>query len=169
MKFQTAYKNIINGRRNAYSISKYLYNAINATKENTIISEGIDYEFAKDKTGGIITFSTQVNAVKLTDNMITNWIRKKFETFKNKFTANSKIDEIAKKFELQGWTVGKFLSGRYTDKNGNVYDENSLSLEVIGIDKDTLISLAEEICKAFMQESVLVKSYSDQTVFLVSP
>lgn len=63
--------------------------------------------------------------------------------------------------------MGKYLSGRYTSKNGKVFSENSLSLELVGADIDTLISVAEDLCKEFNQELVLVKDYSSSRVFFV--
>ena len=85
-------------RKNAYSASRYLYKAIKIDKDkiisSNIISEGIEIQPAENKQGGMIIFSTEVNTV-----------------------------ELAKKYELIGCTVGKFLSGRYTDRMGKVYDE----------------------------------------------
>jgi hypothetical protein len=41
-------------------------------------------------------------------------------------------------------------------------------VEFIGVPTDTLISLAEEICRVFEQESVLVKSYAEDKIFFVN-
>lgn len=48
-----------------------------------------------------------------------------------------------------------------------MYGEDSLSVEIIGVDTDTLIKIAEELCVAFIQESCLVKDYSTNRVFFV--
>ena len=116
----------------------------------------------------MIIFSTEVNAVKLSENKLINWAKQKVETIKNKFKSFSKIDKLAQKYDLVGWTVGKFLHGRYTGKNGKVYDENSLSVEVVGVTTDTLISLAEDICREFDQETVMVKDYNNKTILFVN-
>ena len=130
-------------RKNAYSATRYLYKAIKIDKDkiiaSNIISEGIKFQPAKNEQGGMIIFSTEVNAV-----------------------------ELSKKYELIGWTIGKFLSGRYTDRTGKVYDENSLSVEVVGINSETLINLAEDICREFEQETVLVKDYNAQKILFVN-
>ena len=169
-KFNELYNKIIN--ENAYSASKYLYKAIkmNPSKiiESSIISEGIEFEPAETEQGGMIIFSTEVNAVELAKNKFINWIKQKVESLKNKFQSYKKIDELAKKYDLVGWTVGKFLSGRYTGRDGKVYDENSLSVEVVGIDTETLISLAEDICREFGQESVMVKDYNNKKILFVN-
>ena len=78
-----------------------------------------------------------------------------------------KIDKIANRNELVGWTVGHYLDGRYTDKKGNQYGENSLSVEIIGIDTEKLINIATILCRYFKQESVLVKDYSENRVMFV--
>ena len=169
-KFNELCDKIIN--ENAYSASKYLYKAIkmNPSKiiESSIISEGIEFEPAETEQGGMIIFSTEVNAVELAKNKFINWIKQKVESLKNKFQSYKKIDELAKKYDLVGWTVGKFLSGRYTGRDGKVYDENSLSVEVVGIDTETLISLAEDICREFGQESVMVKDYNNKKILFVN-
>lgn len=130
-------------QKNAYSASRYLYKAIKIDKDkiiaSNIISKGIEFQPAENEQGGMIIFSTEVNTVKL-----------------------------AKKYELIGWTVGKFLSGRYTDRTGKVYDENSLTVEVVGINSETLINLAEDICRDFEQETVLVKDYNSQKILFVN-
>ena len=49
-----------------------------------------------------------------------------------------------------------------------MFDENSLSVEIIGIDSTELIKIAEELCIAFLQESVLLKDFSNNKIFLVN-
>lgn len=164
-------ENIDVSKRGAYSASRWLSNDLRV-KENRVIytsvKEGIEYEFEPNQKGGIITFSTDVNAENLSDNKLVNWVKQKVATFNNKLTKNKKIDKISQKHNLAAWTVGKFLSGRYTAKNGKVFDEKSLSVEIIGVDSDELIKIAEELCIDFIQESVLVKDYSTNRIFLVN-
>lgn len=70
--------------------------------------------------------------------------------------------------ELVGWTIGHYLDGRYTSpKNGKQYGENSLSLEMIGVNFETLVKIAMEICSLFTQGSVLVNDYSSGRVLVV--
>lgn len=158
---------------NAYSSSKRLYEAIKATKDNIIaydlpIKEAIDWEVGDKEKGGIIVLSTDVNAVEVSDNKFINAIKKIARTFKNRISYNKKIDAVANKHNLIGWTVGKFLSGRYRAKNGVNFGENSLSVEIIGVSTDDLIDIAEDLCEEFSQETVLVKDYSTGKIFFVN-
>lgn len=158
-------------RLNAYSGTKYLCAAIKVTKGSIIatnILSGIAYEVPDDEKGGIIVLSEEVNAVKLSENKFINWIRQKSRTMRNKFSGNRYIDGIAQKHELVGWTIGNFLKGRYTGKDGKVYSEKSMCVEIIGVSDDVLIQIAEEICKQFDQETVLVKEYSNNRVLFVN-
>ena len=63
---------------NAYSASKFLYKAIkinpNKIIESSIISEGIEFEPAETEQGGMIIFSTEVNAVELAKNKFISFI-----------------------------------------------------------------------------------------------
>lgn len=166
-------KHIINDK-GAYSgfTGRTLAKNIKYSKENELISsetfeEGIQYEPSDREKGGIIIFSTEVNAKELSPNAIANWVKQKVSTISNNINKNKKIDAIGKKYDLVGWTVGKYLSGRYTAKNGKAFGENSLSLEIIGVSTDTLIKIAEDVCKEFQQEAVLVKDYSTGRILFV--
>jgi hypothetical protein len=133
-----------------------------------MINEGIQFEPSEDKKGGIIVFSTDVNAEKQSENRFINFLKQKMKTISNRLNATKKIDKIAAKNELVGWTIGHYLDGRYTSpKNGKQYGENSLSLEIIGVDFEKLYTIAMEICDSFSQESVLLKDFSSGRVLFV--
>ena len=53
--------------------------------------------------------------------------------------------------------------------NGKQYGENSLTLEIIGIDFEKLCQIAMELCETFHQESVLVKDFSSGRVLFINP
>lgn len=142
---------------------------INFSIEKTILSEGIDFEPEENEKGGIIVFSTDVNAVELSPNKIKNWVKQKIATYTNRFQSTKMIDKIADKHQLIGWTIGHYLDGRYKAKNGKMFGENSLSVEIIGINFEKLISIAEDICRDFKQESVLLQDFSSGRVLFVNP
>jgi len=145
------------------SSAKTLYIKSNVDNE---LTEEIDSEF-KDK-GGIIVFSVDVNAVELTKNKLVRFIKNKIETTKNILFKSSKINKIIKNNpEVYGVTIGNFVKGRYKAKDGSLYDETSLSIEIIGISSDVLNKVAEELAKEFKQETVLVKNYDENKIYLV--
>ena len=167
LKFVT--QDIPISERGAYSSSRWLSNDMKIREKTyTTIQEGIEYSFGENEKGGIVVFSTEVNAVDFSENKLINWVKKKAATFKNNISKNKKINNIGQKHDLAAWTVGKALSGRYTAKNGKVFDEKSLSVEIIGVTSEELIKIAEELCIEFLQEAVLVKDYSTGSVFLVN-
>jgi hypothetical protein len=108
------------------------------------IGNAIDYEFSDEVKGGIIVFSTDVNTLPLA---------------KNKITENHNISN---------WSVGNFFKGKYTEKQGGVFTEKSLSVEVIGVTYEQFIEITEDLCREFKQETVLVKSYSTNKILLVT-
>lgn len=145
---------------------------IRYSKEKTIFSplnEAIDFEPDENKKGGIIVFSTEVNALKQSNNSIINWLKQKMMSISNRLNATKKIDKIATDNNLVGWTIGKYLDGRYKAKNGKTYGENSLSIMIVGVTFDTLIQIAEALCKSFTQEAVLVKDFSSGRILFVNP
>lgn len=140
-----------------------------SSPDKCLLNEGVDWEVDNNEKGGIIVFSTDVNAVELSPNKLANWVRQKLATLKNRQQTTKIIDKIANENELVGWTIGHYLNGRYRAKNGQNFGENSISLELVGIDDDKLIRVAESVCAAFMQECVLVKSYSTGRIMFVNP
>lgn len=75
------------------------------------------------------------------------------------------LDKIRRKNNVYAWTIGRYLVGTYTGNNGKTFNENSISIDVIGINKDTLFKIAEQLKDTFKQESVLVK-LNDQVYFV---
>lgn len=69
-------------------------------------------------------------------------------------------------YGVVGFTVGNFFKGRYPAADGSVFDETSTSIEIIGIPQAALLVLATEIAKEFKQETVLVKDYESQRIYL---
>lgn len=157
-------------RLNGFSISrnndpesKTVY--FSSDNENELTEE-IDFEFG-DK-GGVIIFSVNVNAVELSKNKLIRGIKNKIETIKNILFKSSKINKVIKQNpEIYGVTIGNFVKGRYKAKDGSLYDESSLSVEIIGITSDVLNKVAEELAKEFKQETVLVKNYETNKIYLV--
>ena len=130
------------------------------------LTEEIDFEF-EDK-GGIIVFSVEVNAVELSKNKLVKFIKNKIETAKNILFKSSKINKVIQNNpEVYGVTIGNFVRGRYKAKDGSLYDEISLSIEIVGISSDVLNKVAEELAKEFKQETVLVKNYEENRTYLV--
>lgn len=150
-------------RKNGLSFSK-------SNDKNTLyVCEGIDWDVPDSDKGGVIVFSTDVNAVTLDNNKFLNFFKQKVATIVNRFTATSKIDKIANNNDLVGWTIGHHLDGRYKAKNGKNFGENSLSVEIVGISFERLVAIAEELCRVFKQESVLCKSWTNGKVLFVNP
>ena len=79
------------------------------------------------------------------------------------------INDIPKCNDIFAWTVGKYLHDRYKAKDGTIFDENSISVELLNVSLDTIISFAEELCKEISQETVLVKLYGEDRILFVKP
>ena len=67
-----------------------------------------------------------------------------------------------------GISVGNFFKGRYKSPNGQVYNEKSISVEVLFINRRQLLELATNLAKEFHQETVLVKDNADNQLYLVN-
>lgn len=139
-----------------YSIKRHLYN--NTFNISGHLSEGIDSEVRDDRLGGVIYFSTDVNSIPRAKNKIVNWLKQKFTTAKQRLFHSKIVKDVLKQKDFEGgFTEGPKCRGRYFDhKNNEIFDERSFSLSFTRIKNEDLIKVAEQICKAFNQQSVLV-------------
>ena len=97
-----------------------------------------------DYRGGIIVFSTDVNAVSLDKNKL-------------KYNGSEFIGACS---------IGNAFKGNYVGDNGEEYDERSTTIEVNGLPSQGLLRLAEMVARMFHQETVLVKDFNNMKLFL---
>lgn len=164
-----------NESKGAYNQDRYFSSILNeqiyvdeVIYSEKLVDESVEMLPAEYK-GGIITFSTVMNSTQLSNNKIINFLKQKLVTIVNSVSSMKKIDKVASKFDLQGWTVTKGLHGKYIDrKTGTIFDEKSISIELVGITQDVLLDVAENLCNEFKQQCVLVKSYENNDIWFVN-
>lgn len=120
------------------------------------------------ESGGTIIFSTDVNSVTFSDSKVKNWLQKKFLTLKNRFSIKNFLKSLRMKENIAAWTIGQYFIGSYTGKDGKTYNENSFSLNVIGINRKELFKLAQEIREFLNQESVMVQDATTKQIYFVT-
>ena len=152
-------------------------NECKINKDNFVLDEGVhgeQYGMAQYR-GGLVVFSTDVNAVKLNDNKLINIIKQLIATFNNRINRNEKIHNTINKLNkgikkseerIGAYSVGNFFKGKYVGDNGEMYNDKSLSVEINGISSRNLLSFAELLAKEFMQETVLVKDLNLNKIYL---
>ena len=150
-------------------------NECRVNKGNYVLDEAVhgeQYGLAKYK-GGVITFSTDVNAVKMSGNKLINKIKQVVETFKQRIGKGNIIHKAVRRFNdaseehIGAYSVGNFFHGRYVGDSGEMYNEKSVSVEVNGLSSKSLVKLAEYLAEMFRQETVLVKDLNNGKIFLV--
>ncbi|MCM1220799.1 MAG: hypothetical protein NC548_40540 [Lachnospiraceae bacterium] len=164
---------------NTNHIHKGFYNQESQkNRESFILNEkihGVQYGLTKYK-GGIIVFSLDVNAEKLSDNKIINKLKQFILTLKQRYSKNTIIDKIIRQFngdetklvdeKIYAYSVGNMFKGRYLSDNGQTFDEKSISVEVNGVSSSGILLLAEFLTKSFHQETVLVKDFNSDKIYL---
>lgn len=163
---------------NTSHVHKGFFYSESEKNRDLFLSEKIhDEQYALSKyKGGMIVFSVEVNAEKLSENRIINKIKQFWATLKQRYTKNSKINKIIKLFnddanklideKIYSCSVGNFFKGKYLSDDKELFDEKSTSIEVNGISSSSLLLLAEYICKSFRQETVLVKDFNCDKIYL---
>lgn len=124
--------------------------------------------------GGVIVFSTDVNAVSLDKNKVANKLKQVFVTLNQRLNVGKITHNIINKFNKYGdeyigaYSVGNAFKGRYVGDNGELYNENSTTVEINGLSSDGLLRLAEMIARVFHQETVLVKDFNNMKFYLAN-
>lgn len=156
----------------------YWYGECEKNKNSFEINEKIHGEQygLSDYKGGMIVFSLDVNAEKLSDNKIINKVKQFIITLKQRYSKNTIINKIIKQFngdinklvdeKIYAYSVGNMFKGQYLSDTGKVFSEKSTTVEVNGLTSSGILLLAEFICKYFHQETVLVKDFNVDKIFL---
>lgn len=129
--------------------------------EDGIITKDIaPDQFSSDKyKGGVIVFSTDVNVLDVSKSKLTNWMKSEFRTMLNRLFYGKKISKIiTKNFseKIGAFSVGNAFRGRYVSDR-KIFDEKSVSLEILGVPSDVLMRLAAQIARDFNQETLFLK------------
>lgn len=185
---RVTFKDFIHGKKMYEEIVPRNYfhalqmNNFSIDKSNDPSAETLYFDFPEDfeltetsieyfeNKGGIIVFSTEINAVSLSKRKLINYIYSKIQSIKNSMFVNKKIETIFRKHESLkgvGMTVGSFVNGKYVADDGTIYTEKSISVEIIGVPTSVLNEVADSIRKEFNQEAVLVRNYEENLIYLV--
>lgn len=131
------------------------------------ISDEIEHEYEPEESGGLIVFPLDVNAMDV-DNFV-NSVKKFYHTWEQCLVPSIERDKEEEKHTISTWSVGNFFKRNYTADNGDIYNEKSMSIEIIGVDYTAIIRISVDLCSEFKQETVLVKSYSNNKIMIVKP
>ena len=117
--------------------------------------------------GGAIVFSTDVNSIELSKCGFKDWLVQEYNTLTNRFKLRKILDSLWKKNDINAWTVGRGFRGIYTGKNGNIFDEKSIVINIVGQKVRKVVKVAKEICEEFNQECVMVKDCETNQVYFI--
>ena len=135
------------------------------------------YGFTKYQ-GGMIVFALSVNAVidNVEKNKLKASLKKTWYSVMNHVFKDRKLNNLVKTWNkefgdidnmyLGAMTVGNNFKGKYQSGN-QIYNDKSTSLELGGVPSELLLLFAIELCKEFKQETVLVKDFNTNKIFLV--
>lgn len=133
--------------------------------DSFVLDEGVhDTQHGmSDNRGGIIVFSTDINALKLDDNKVLNKIRQILTSYKKDSMIKSNDNGGE---SIGAYSVGNFFKGKYVGDNGKMFADKSLSIEINGLSRKSLLKMAEMLAQEFLQETVLVKDLNKNKIYL---
>lgn len=139
-----------------------------------VIKEGLhDEQWFSEHKGGMIIFSTTFNIDSDEGNLFTKflkWFQMKYISLVQMMAKDKKTKKILSANEdVVGWTLGNFYKGRYKDfSSDRIFDENSTTVEILGISSGNLIDISTQICKEFNQQTVLLKDYNSGKILVIN-
>ena len=162
-------KGFAEGLGNAYSTRRHLYEALDVRNDDgRVVLKKTKGEIPSEERGGMIVLPTEVSAEESNKARFLSWLKGKHAAFLEGDGHDGEMDKATWNADgPTGWTYGKFLRGRYVGNDGGVYDENSLAFEMTGINIAGLLAIAEDLCREFNQETVLVKTYDPKRLIFV--
>ena len=128
-------------------------NECKINRESFIQSERVNYGHnnRKSHNGGILIFPTDVDPT----------IVKEIHDIINRYNGASKRTEK----RIMVYCIGNHFKGRYVGHHGEIYDSNSLSIELDGLSSRDLTTFAFMlVCKN--QLSVLVKDLNREKIYI---
>lgn len=136
------------------------------------------YGFNKYK-GGMIVFALSVNALIDAEekNRFKAFLKKTYHSVMNHVFKDKMLNKLVKNWNkefgdipdmyLGAMTVGNNFKGKY-QSGDKIYNDRSTSVELGGVPSELLLLFAIEISKYFKQETVLVKDFNTNKIFLVN-
>ena len=104
-----------------------------------------------------ILFSSEVNAIAESEEEAIS--KTKMFNLNYKLIVNQSIQIVNKMYKnnpIQSYSIVE-MNGCYVADNGEVFEEKSYSLKILGLEKEVGQDLAEVICVSFQQESVMFR------------
>lgn len=114
----------------------------------------------------LVTFSLDVNAIQLDKNPFKNWYKQRKQTRWNKRHFKPLLHKMLESCGIDGMTLTKG-TGLYRSDSGQVYEEESYTIDLVFTKGPSVDKLARTICHTFYQESVLVREVEYTNVQLI--
>lgn len=167
------YKNILctNKKNMPLKNSQELYEYVNKKDENfymemflykngNILSETKDLRLL-DKKGGVIIFPAPNNSENMDKSQFSKYLLKNLDIINDYLFKQKNIESILQKDKIQvGCSIGNFFNGRYYSSNGQLYSNASITIELVDLDFNDVVTIAENLCKQMKLDSLLVKDNS---------
>ncbi len=117
---------------------------------------------APDKKGGLLIFAADAHAGEV--DTFVKCIKKVYYQWKQGLPPFSEV----KKPTLSQWTIGNFFTKSYTADTGAVFNEKSMGIEITALDFTELMDIAESLCDACKQETLLLMEYTQNKILALS-
>jgi len=117
---------------------------------------------APDKKGGLLIFAADAHAGEV-DTFVKS-VKKAYHQWKQGLPPFPEAQKPA----LSQWTIGNFFTKSYTADTGAVFNEKSMGIEITALDFTELMDIAESLCDACKQETLLLMEYTQNKILALS-
>ena len=120
----------------------------------------------RDYRGGVIVFTTDVNADKLRDDEIKQFL----ETFTQRLKKDEKPHTVRHKSNSEDFigthSLGHFFKGKYVGENGEIFNNESLALKIKGLSSKELLRLGEKLANDLVHHAVIIKDLNTNKIYI---
>lgn len=166
-------KNILNTNKHniPLKLSKELYDYVHKedgnfyTELNFYNNGKIESAEGEENTelnkSGVIILPVPRNSIEMNKDQLSKYLIKNLNTIENYLFKEKNIETILQKDDVfVGYSIGNIFNGRYHSRNGQLYSNDSIAIELINLDFDEIVSVADNLKKEMNLESILVKDNS---------
>lgn len=127
------------------------------------------HTFAQEQgnKGGMIVFPQEIKNLLNYKDKEKN-LHKQQKEFAKQLYSSSLLYNFTQKHKGVEYFFGRGFLGTFPSYTNYFFDKNSLTLEISAISSKDLIKLAEDIADIFFQETLVVKDYNNDKIYLVN-
>jgi hypothetical protein len=133
---------------------------------NYLAKTSVETDTLKNR-GGMFLFPLQT---KLNWYSVLNFVSAEYVAWMKHIYCQNIINTLLKIYkpkDCYGCTLGRDFSGKYPYREGQTFNERSVTIDCVGVDEDILYRIAAKTSAMFKQSPIIIKSFDSGKVYIL--